>query len=394
MTTIVFRFIAYSFLPILFACQSGHHIIDRHHFQAENSQSLYLDQAYITDKPYLIETEQQIFALDDEMREMVSTKLDNNLSAHKKARILLDHLFSQEHIDLRYQGDANVIAQDAYHSAQANCMSLTIMAYALASEADIRVDFQSVDVPEYWVRNGQYNLITGHVNLIIKEKHDDDKDYLWAERVTQIDFDPFVAKKKFTSHVIKKKTLVAMFYNNKGAQALVDNNYQLAYLYFKQATIADKHFDSAWGNLGILYKLSDQHQLAEKTYRHALSLKRNNLTTLGNLSLLLSEQGQLTQAKQIDDYIHNIRARNPYYHALLGNKALNKSDSLQAIKHFKRAIQLDDEQHEFYFGLAQAYYQNNDLMLAQRAMKAAIKLTDETQSHRQYTAKLNVLNRH
>ncbi len=63
-------------------------------------------------------------------------------------------------------------AAQAYHSKSANCMSLTIMAYAMATHAGMNVAFQEVDIPEYWVRNGKYSLLTGHVNLLVKSNVD------------------------------------------------------------------------------------------------------------------------------------------------------------------------------------------------------------------------------
>ncbi len=201
--------------PLLLACQSNQNL---HVSQTYSQQDLYLDNQYLSLEPIHIETEQEIFALDDGMRAMVQDKLINHYPAHQKARILLEHLFNDENIALSYDGNANVTAKQAYHNKTANCMSLTILAYTLADEAGMNISFQDVDVPEYWVRNGQYSLLTGHVNLLVEESEDINKRVLWGEIATRIDFDPFVAKKNFPSHTIEKHTLLAMFYNNKGAR--------------------------------------------------------------------------------------------------------------------------------------------------------------------------------
>ena len=375
-------------LPLLLSCQSNKNI---HVSQTSSAKNLYLDDKFMPISPAVIETEQEIFQLDDDMRVMVQAKLVNNLSAQEKARILLEHLFNEENIALRYEGNANVTAIGAYHSKTANCMSLTIMAYALAEEAGMNVSFQEVDVPEYWVRNGQYSMLTGHVNLLVREADDFNRRVVWGEKRTQIDFDPFVARKRFPSHVIKKNTLIAMFYNNKGADALVNKNYPLAYQYLKKATLTDNSFAASWGNLGILYKLSGHYDKAEKAYIHAINLKQDSLSSLGNLALLLKKQGRLNEALPIEDYIHKIRVNNPYYHALLANEAFYRQSYQLAIQHYKKAIQLNDEQHEFYFGLAKVYYKQNKLRLSKKAMKKAIVLTRARNTKKQYIAKLNFL---
>ena len=286
--------------PLLLACQSNQNL---HVSQTYSQQDLYLDYQYLSLEPIRIETEQEIFALDDGMRAMVQDKLINHYPAHQKARILLEHLFNDENIALSYDGNANVTAKQAYHNKSANCMSLTILAYALADEAGMNISFQDVDVPEYWVRNGQYSLLTGHVNLLVEESEDINKRVLWGEIATRIDFDPFVAKKNFPSHTIEKHTLLAMFYNNKGAEEMLNGNYPLAYQYLKMATITDNQFSSAWGNLGVLYKLSGHYAMAESAYNHAITLNNKNLTSLGNLALLLNKQERYSEAKPIEDFI-------------------------------------------------------------------------------------------
>ncbi len=385
-------YFALLFTPLLFACQNNQSYPVAQNIGQNFSQgNLYLDEQFYSQKSIAIETQHEVFKLDDEMRAMVNAKLINNQTASQKARILLEHLFNKESISLSYEGNANVTAIEAYHSKAANCMSLTIMAYALASEAGMNISFQEVDVPEYWVRNGQYSLLTGHVNLLVKENNIANHRVVWGERATLIDFDPFVAKKRFPSHTIKKHTLLAMFYNNKGADALVNNDLIKAYQYIKAATQTDPLFASAWGNLGILYKLSNHYDMAENAYRHAVNLQPKNLTSLGNLALLLNNQGRVDEAKLIDDYIHKLRIRNPYYHALLATEAFINSSYQQALQHYKKAIYLDDEQHEFYLGLAKTYYKQDNLKLAKRAMTKAIALTKTKDTERQYIAKLNFL---
>ena len=374
--------------PLLVACQSNQsHLAS----QTLPPANIYLDSKFPSNNFIHIDTEQEIFHLDDEMRAMVDAKLVNKLTARQKSRILLEHLFNEENIALSYDGNANVTASQAYHSKIANCMSLTILAYTLAKAVDMNISFQEVDVPEYWVRNGKYNLLTGHVNLRVKEYKDVNKRVVFGGHASQIDFDPFVAKKNFPSHVIKKHTLLAMFYNNKGAEALVNKNYPVAYQYLKKATQTDTQFASAWGNLGILYKINAHYDIAENAYRHAISLKHNNLTSLGNLALLLKKQGRVSEAQPIEEYIHQLRVKNPYYHALLGNDALLNKSYQQALQHYKKAIQLDDEQHDFYFGLAKAYYMQDKLPLATKSLKKALALTKEKDTQSRYVAKLNFL---
>lgn len=376
-------------LPLLFSCQSISEHLD---YSQVKVNSLYIDQQFTKPDLFEIESEQEIFMLDEEMIVLVDTKLKSSYSPKKKAKILLDHIFSQDNIALSYTSNANVTAREAFHSQTANCMSLTIMAYALAKEAGLNVDFQQVNVPEYWVRNGQYNLLTGHINLLIKTKNNIDRTTIYGSNTLQIDFDPYVLKESFSKKVINKNTVLAMFYNNKGGQALVNENYIIAYQYFKAATKADRLFSSAWGNLAVLYKLTDHDQIAEATYRHAILLEKNNYTALTNLAILLRKNQAIAEADTIEKKIQAKRNKNPYYHAVLADEAYYKHNYPQALLHYKKAIKLNNKIHELYFGLAKVYYQLNKISAAKKAMKMALRLNRVKSTESQYIAKLNFLN--
>ena len=375
-------------LPLLFSCQSNHDYSASAKIPVE---SLYLDQHFTVPTSFNIESEHEIFMLDDEMLFMVENTLNTTPDVKKKAIKLLRHIFSKEKIALSYSSHANLTAREAYHSQTANCMSLTIMAYALAKAANLKVDFQQVDVPEYWVRNGQYNLLTGHINLLIKPRAHPEKLFIYGNDNIQIDFDPFVIKQKFPRRVIAKNTVLAMFYNNKGGQYLVDEKYNTAYQYFKAATLADKTFSSAWSNLAVLYRLTNKLNEAEKTYRYAIAISPDNLTALTNLAMLLRSQQHSKEADYIESMLLHKRINNPYYHAVLADEAYYKHNYKQALKHYKKAIKLNRNIHELYFGIAKVYYQMNRLPEAESAMEKALSLNKIKSIDFQYIAKLNFL---
>ncbi|GLX80395.1 hypothetical protein tinsulaeT_37350 [Thalassotalea insulae] len=353
--------------------------------------TLYIDEAFPKYQTFDIETEQDIFAIDQEMKEMVKEKLLVVRDSKKRAQELLKQLFKKDSINLSYQNLANLTAIDAYHSGTANCMSLTIMAYALAKEAQLDVKFQKIQVPEYWTRNGQYNMLTGHVNLLLTERPNPEQMIIYGKKLIQIDFDPSLFKNAFPKTIIGKPMVLAMFYNNKGADAIVAEQYDLAYAYFKKSTQVAPQFSSAWGNLGILYKVTENYNLAKQAYRYAVELDNRNLTALGNLAFLLKSQGQIAQADKIERLLHSKRIKNPYYYALLADEAFYQGDYHQALMHYKKALKMNYRVHEFHFGLAKVYYALNDIDKAENAMEKAISYSKSENIDSQYIAKLNFL---
>ncbi|MFT5757018.1 MAG: tetratricopeptide (TPR) repeat protein [Alteromonadaceae bacterium] len=373
-------------LVLLSACQNTNTVK-----YSNVNNTLYLDTKFPNYQSINLESSQDVFAIDEDMKLMVKTKLIPERDTKKRALKLLKHIFSKDNIDLDYRSGANITAIDAYHSQQANCLSLTIMAYVLAKESGLNISFQDVEIPEYWVRNGKYNLLTGHVNLVITKAPVNNKLVVWGNELLQIDFDPYVIKKSFPRKKIDKTAVLAMFYNNKGAQALIDFDYTKAYAYFREATTIAPDFDVSWGNLGILYRLSGYTELSIKTYQYAIALDGKNLTAMSNLAIALTLQGETEEVLKIQKKLHGKRVKNPYYHALLADEAFYDGDTRTAIKHYKSAIKLDKSIHEFYFGLAKVYYKVNQLALAKKSMARAIKLNKGRHNEEQYIAKLNFL---
>ncbi|WP_281557397.1 tetratricopeptide repeat protein [Thalassomonas sp. RHCl1] len=353
--------------------------------------SFYLDEQFPDYHLVDVESAEEIFAIDDEMRLMVAEQVAPEHNFKKRAIKLLRQIFKKDNLGLAYQSGANVIATDAYHKNIANCLSLTIMSYALAREAELNVTFQEVLIPEYWVRHGEHNMLTGHVNLRLTADKRPSETIIFGGNDIEVDFDPFVMKKSFPKRAITRNTVLAMFYNNKGAQAMVNSDYIGAYAYLKAATLSDPGFSTAWGNLGLLYRYNEQRELAKRAYRHAISLSKRNFTAMSNLALLLKGEGQFEEAEKIKQGIVRKREKNPYYHALLADEAFHDGDADLAVRLYKKAIRLDNKAHEFYFGLAKAYYQQDRLDSAKRAMKKAIALNRVPKTEHEYLSKLDFL---
>lgn len=358
-----------------------------------DTSNLLNDEVFPTYSNYPIETEQQIYALDKDMSDFIHSSLMHEKDPYKRARKLLKKLFHRSPTELRYQNGANLTAQQAFHQNTANCLSLTILAYSLANEANLNIKFQEVIIPEYWIREGSYNMLTGHVNLKVVGDRKSNFIVVWNGKETVIDFDPNSIKKHFPKNEISKNRVTAMFYNNKGAQALVRSEYDLAYAYFKASIIEDSTFSPVWGNLGLLYKKVGLKGYAEQAYLASVNFNYKNYNAWNNLAILVSEQNRHEEAKTIYSYIHKARMKNPYYHGLLGEEAYFNGDYQVAINHYKKAKSMSDKEHEFYFGLAKSFYKLGEYKKSEYYLLKAKRYANFKDIEDKYQSKLNLLSR-
>lgn len=354
-------------------------------------QELYMDDNFLGFSAIEMPSEDEIFAVDESMKTLISRHVKKHTDIHKKTRALLEIILKPQGHGINYDINSNTTAIETFHSGRANCLSLTILSYALAKEANINVKFQDVIVPEYWINNGDYSLLAGHVNLAVTSQELTDIGDGWGHKVLEIDFDPDSIKKSFPRRTIHMKTVVAMLYNNTAAQALVNKQYVKAYALLKKATLSDPQFSSAWANLGVLYKHTEHIDMAEKAYRYAIQMNPDNYSALTNLVSILMSKENSHEAQRITDFLHEKRTNNPYYYAMLGGTALNAGDTASAVRHYKHAIKLNDDVHEFYYGLARVYSFSGNYAKAKASMIKALMLNEGKEIEAHYQHKLEFL---
>ncbi|WP_249930386.1 tetratricopeptide repeat protein [Pseudoalteromonas aurantia] len=342
-----------------------------------------------------VPTPQDIFQLDDRIKNQLDNYFRGTTPSLSHTKKLLRFLVDNGDASLSYQSGANLTASQAYFDLNANCLSLSILSFSLAEHLGFKSQFQRVHIPEYWDQTQGYNLLTGHVNLVISESNyttNKNKSngialYTRPQSLT-IDFDPNSRQQKFTTSDITKQRILAMFYSNRGAMHMINAEYDLAFSYFKAAISADELYSGAWGNLGVLYRVANQYQRAEDTYQQALALNADNKTVLGNMALLYRMTNRDSLAIALENTLNQQRKNNPYYQIVLGNEALENNDFTLALRHFNKARKLDSKLHKSYFGLAKVHYYRGNLEQAEKYLLQAYKLSEYKHDRKRYQSKL------
>lgn len=352
--------------------------------------SLFHDSVFPQSKKYTVESEQEIFALNDDAKLFVAKKLLHIEDPIDRMKTLMASIFDRSDFNLLYDNHANTIASETFNNRAANCLSMSIMTYSLAKHAGVEVEFQEVEVPEYWTRRDGFSLLNGHVNLLMRPEAETGRFYIKPTGMV-VDFYPFVAKKRFPQYRAEKHRILSMFYNNKGADALLKREFDKAYAYFQNALKQDPTFESAWINLGLLYRMAGHIDLAKQTYHHVFELNSDNLTAWENLAILYQNQGDLAMANKIREKVFRKRNNNPYYHFIQGEEALESENFDQAIVHFKKAIRINDKKHQFYFGMAKSYAGLGDFANSRLFLRKARRFADYEDEKVKYQGKLDLI---
>ncbi|MDU0352878.1 tetratricopeptide repeat protein [Paraglaciecola aquimarina] len=352
----------------------------------------FYDQGFSHEHQYVVESEEEIFKLDDIAKAYVHNTIEGINEPKEQMSALVHAVFDRSQMNLLYRGDANTLASETFHNQAANCLSLSIMMYSLAKEAGFNVDFQEIAVPETWTRRSGYSLLNGHINLRLSASPSKEENTFYLRNQSyQVDFDPQSSREMLSKRIVSKQNVIAMFYNNKGADALLKNDFNQAYAYFRAALSMKPTFQAAWINLGILYRHLDFFEQAEDAYKFALELDPNSLTTWENLAYLYKFTDREDQANKIFARVERKRRKNPYYYVNLGEEQIERKNWNEALVHFRKALSLDRNRHEIYYGLAQVYFQIGEMQQSERYLKLARNNTNNKQTEQLYQTKLDNL---
>lgn len=348
------------------------------------------DDAFPEFHQYPIEPPAQIFALNNAAKMFVRDSTVGLRSDDDKAKSLMLNIFDRSNLNLIYESSANTTASETFNSAIANCLSLTIMTFAMAEEAGFAPQFQIVDIPEYWTRRSGYTFINGHVNLRITFKGEIARQRLFNNALL-VDFDPQTRVKKFFTKGTNKQTIVGMFYNNKGADALLHGNSDKAYAYFKAALTSSSSHAGTWVNLGILYRKMGLYGRAHKAYTQAIAIDKDYSTAWENLAFLYDRTGNSKGAADIRSRLESKRMGNPFYHQMLAEINNDEGNFVSSVYHYEKAIRLDDSHHQFYFGLASVHFKMREYKKSKRYLKIAKKKAGKSKIVNAYASKLDAL---
>ena len=344
---------------------------------------VYLDEHY--EHGQKLETEAEIFAISPEMKAYVNERLDKR-NLPLSVSNLMNDLFSPAYMDIDYEYNANYSPVEVFKKGKANCMSLTILSFVLAREAGLKTRFMDVQTTENWNVGESFAYVNGHVNLEITTHMDMNKISNQKPNST-IDFLPMLSSKIMKKSTLTKSQIVALYYNNKGADALANKDKPLAYQYFKAATQLAPTAAKIWGNLATVYRQDGHTETAEAIYKAAITMAPRNRTLQENLAILYRKTGRIDEAERLYRKVNQERQDNPFYFAMQAEEALSQDRPTEAASLFRKAMKMQRQEHSFYFGLARSYLRLGELNRAQEYMIKAQTVSKDPRQQQKYYSK-------
>jgi len=330
-----------------------------------------------------------VFALSPEMRSYVSHAIDDRLRVEGKQRGLFDALYDKNQLRLDYDAEVTRNAAQTFAAKSGNCLSLVIMTSAFAKEIGVPVRYQRVLVQESWSRSGEFYFSSAHVNLTLGRTELGSRILDFEGAGMTIDFlgPEDILGRRIRN--IKENTVVAMYMNNRAAEALADGNLSDAYWWAREAIVQDPAFLNSYNTLGVAYRRHGDLRQAELALRHVLQMEPENPQVMSNLIRVFNDEGQVEQAKTLSARLDQLQPYPPFYYFNLGQAAMRKGDFKLAQELFTREVDRDQYYHEFHFWLAAADVGLGEYDAARKELVLAMQNSMTHKDHELYAAKLD-----
>jgi len=336
-------------------------------------------------------TGDDLFALSDDMKRFLDTEIaaDIRVKGHRQA--LFDALYTKHRLQLNYDGAATRGAAATFSKRAGNCLSLVIMTAAFAKAMEIPVRYQSVYLDEALSRNEDIYFFVGHVNLILGTRKIDVGFGRFGSDEKIIDFLPPIETRGVQASEISEPTVIAMYMNNRAAEALVRGQVDDAYAWAKAAIGAEPNFSNSYNTLGVVYYRKHRPAEAERVFRAALERKPDNAHVIANLIRVLNDVGRVAEAQELNRKLERIEPNPPFAFYLRGLKAMREGDYNAARDMFAKEVDRAPYYHEFRFWLALAYLGLGQMEPARKELALAVEYSTTPKDHDLYSAKLEKL---
>lgn len=332
-----------------------------------------------------------VFALSPAMRRYADEALTETTLKSDPRRALVDALFTRSRLALAYDASRTRNAAEAFEARAGNCLSLVIMTAAFARHLGLPVGFRSVDVSEHYTRSGNITFASGHVNLVLLRPPGASALSRGEQDELTVDFMPPAELRGQFSTAITEDMVLAMYFNNRAAEALAEGHADEAYAWARAAVLQDPRFHAAFNTLAVVYQRGGHTQAAEDALRRALLADPDNTAALSNLVQLLGKSGRHAEAERVAAHLAAVQPYPPFHFLELGRKAMEAGDWATARRHFARELKRQPHQHEVHFWTALADWRLGDTAGAAEHLKLARDFSPTIASQALYSAKLQTL---
>jgi tetratricopeptide (TPR) repeat protein len=333
----------------------------------------------------------RVFAMTEEMHAYLRDNVATGTRLKGPRQALFDSLYRADQLKLDYDTAITRDASEAFAARSGNCLSLVILTAAMAKAMGVPVQYQSVFVPDSWSRSQGLTFYDGHVNISLRPTKSSGRISTLGATESGVMTIDFVAPEFLDgrrARIIGEKTIVAMFLNNRSAEALAAGRIDDAYWWAREAVLSDPRFTPAYNTLAVVYRRKGESARAERLLARLIEDEPANVVSLTNMVLIKRDLGQVAEAERLQAVLKELQPYPPFHYFDLGVAAMKAGQFVSARDLFHKEIDRAGHYHEFHFWLALAYLRLGEPRQAQRHLNLAVENSTTESAAQLYQGKL------
>lgn len=176
---------------------------------------------------------------------------------------------------------------------------------------------------------------------------------------------------------IREKPVDASLYNDIGIGYMLLGRYDDSLMELKRAVSLEPKNYSYLYNLGNAHAEKEEFEFAIKYYHEALDIKADHIPALNNMADCYEAIGMLEKAFEIFSYTTKIAPDNALTHFNLGNFLLRNNRHIEAVKCYKRSVEIENTFTDAYHNIAWILKEAGALNESEKYAKTGLKTDPE-----------------
>lgn len=314
------------------------------------------------------------FEINDEIREAMRGRAMPIGREKTRTSAILDFVF--ESLDLQYELSPTRDAIGTFQARSGNCLSFVNLFVGMSREVQLNPFY--VEVTDFQRWNYREGVVVSQGHIVAGMSVDG--------QLSTFDFLPYQAKAYRDFKPIDDLTAIAHFYNNIGAEALLEDDLEKAEGALGIAVDLDPDFNKALNNLGVFYLRTGRSEDAVQLFREALERDPADVALMTNLARALQTKGQVQEASELLEQLDEVSQTSPFYFVYRGEMALSDGDTAKALEFMREGLRRDSEIPEVHVGLVKVYLALGEMDKARHHLERALRLDATNREARRFAA--------
>ena len=308
-----------------------------------------------------------VLAVSPAMDEFLARYVMKYDDSQTRLHLLMRSVTSACVLGFDYNEAFTLTASEAFDRRAGNCIGFANMMIALARRAGLKAEYQEVFRQREWSSHEDTMVLIKHINVVVESHR-----YTYVLDASGVKINPNTRRRIIGDNYAK-----ALYLNNIGAVALLDNDLPTAHAYMSKAIDTEPQITDPWVNMGVVLSRNEQMDDAEFAFYRALEIDDSEFAAMSNLYEVYLAEGDLEPAEILHAKVEKYRSKNPYYLLKLSDEALELARFEESVSLLERAIRKKKDDHKLHFALAKTQYLSGEIAEAEGSMIRVRELAPE-----------------